>query len=297
MASNVPEGEQCVDDLLLKLNTINELVERFANETKACASQPQDTLIRESREALKDTQHFINENKLLIPAYCLKKVSDSMRLLEGRVNSSTKTKLQFKFKSTPNKPVDSSDAPQTTSNKSGDIEATKSNNVANSDDRFYGFKNLKSETLVLEVERSESRDISLIDLTDCRVQIFGQANTVYIRDLTNTSVTVCLARRAITVIGCRSSQFNLICQQLRIDSTSQCCFSIYTSARSMLEASSELIFSPISLDEISDRDTASINRLMDENKFHWIDNNWKCIDDFDWLVPSSPSKNYKLVEP
>lgn len=293
MSSKVPDSEQCVDDLLLMLSNINKLLERFDYESKASASRPDERLTQESRDALRETQHFINENKSLIPAYCLKKVSDSMRLLEDCVNASTKTKLQFKFKSSskdtsPGSPK----APQTPVTG---IEARKPTQVLDSDDRFYGFKDLKSETLVLRVEQSQSRDISLLDLVDCKVQILGQANTVYIRNLTNTCVTVCLARRAVTVVGCKDSQFNVICQQLRIDSTNRCSFSIYTSARSMLEASSDLSFSPISLDKINEHVTDSINHLMDENDFKWTDNNWDCIDDFDWLVPNTPSKNYKLV--
>lgn len=64
----------------------------------------------------------------------------------------------------------------------------------------------------------------------------------------------------------------------------------------MLETSSELSFKPLKLEELVDCDTESINRLMADNNFKWSDNNWKCVDDFDWLVPNIPSKNYKLLE-
>lgn len=285
MSSAPSESQRCVDEVLFMMTSINNLVERLTEKKEA-----DEQLVQQSREMLDKTQHFIDEHKLLIPAYSLKKVSDSMRLLENHLNSAASIKLKFKFR-----PTHSHVLPQTQST------STTSNSVVQSPlrsntDMFYGFKDQTGATLTLDIDRSEARDVSLVNLVDCTVRIIGNANTIYINSLTHTSVTVCLAKRAIRIIDCKFCQFNLICQQLRIDSTRECDFSIYTSARSMLETSGDIKFAPLKLDKIIDCNIELINELMRDNNFNWIDNNWRCIDDFDWLVPGSPSKNYQLID-
>lgn len=285
MSSTPSESEQYVEEAYSMMTVINELLGEF-NENKA----QDEKLIQQSREALLRTQHFIDQNKSLIPAYSLKKVSDSMKLLEGHLNTEAKTKLQFSFRTR------LKESPKGHEKTTTPLVTSEQKSALKDVDKFKGFRDRVAETLVLELNQSEAGDVSLENLSECKVKIIGNVNTVYINNLTNTSVTVCLARRAITVIKCTSCQFTLICQQLRIDSANKCNFTIYTSARSMLETSSELSFKPLKLEELVDCDTESINRLMADNNFKWSDNNWKCVDDFDWLVPNIPSKNYKLLE-
>lgn len=279
------ESELCVDALLVKTSKIEDLVEKLSSERD-------DELLCQARDLYLNTQSFISNNKSLIPSYCLKKVTDSLRKLDSYISEPQKTKLQFKFKSVP-KVVAVSPEKSLPLEENDKVEINLKDSVSTP---FFGFRDCQGKKLELNELEVESKDISLINLINCDVNIVGIANTIYIRNLEDTSVTVCLACRAIAVINCNNCQLKLICQQLRIDSTSKCTFKIYTSARSMLESSRELEFHRLSLDSLEDKSAEQVRDLLIKANFDEQNNNWKCIDDFDWLSPDSASKNYKIVE-
>lgn len=278
------ESELCVDKLLIQLGKIDNLVEKLT-------SNKSDELICEARDLSTKIQSFIDNNKSIIPSYCLKKAVDSLKRLENFINEPQKAKLKFKFKSALRTDIE----PKEVSINESEIISVK-DNIGVSPTSF-GFKNRSNERLALEQPDVEAKDISLIDLEKCDVNIVGLANTVYIRNLKNTSVAVCLACRAITVINCTNCQFKLVCQQLRIDTTTQSTFKIYTSVRSMLESSKELEFHCLDLDSIERVGHEQVIDLFNKANFNVERNNWKCIDDFDWLSPDTKSKNFSTVEP
>lgn len=276
------ESEQCVDELLSKLSIIDKLIANFDKSND-------EQLVDKSRQILLETQSYIDNNKSVTPAYILKKVTDSLKKLETRVNQPSKSKLQFKFKANPS-----------SNNNESSIQPEYKSNVGEKfstefkSQPLHGFQNIINENLSLSGKDVESQDISLTNLRGCSVIINGLANTVYVRELKETSVTVCLACRAITITNCTDCHFRLICQQLRIDSTLNCSFRIFTSARSMLESSKALEFEPIKLDNVDKLSHEQVQDLLAKAGFNESQNNWKCIDDFDWLAPDCPSKNYKL---
>lgn len=281
------ESERCVDELLVQANNIDDLSKRL--EAKVT-----DELIGESRELLTEIRSYMDNNRAIIPSYIMKKISESLNRLEKQINNSSRSKLKFKFKTkssdtTPSSPTVNPPCPRTK-----DCEAVKTQHeVASS----LGFQNRNNEHLSLAGADVESKDVALVGLNNCTVSIFGLANTVYIRDLTNTSVTICLACRAITVKNCSNCKLTLICQQLRIDSTNNCEFTIFTSARSMLEASTDLKFKELKLEHLCREDLTEeqVQNLLRMADFNVEQNNWRCIDDFDWLSEEVASKNYKLM--
>lgn len=284
------ESEKCVDDLLVKLAQIDQSVSNLDS------SECRDQLIYGARALMSDTQTYLDGNKSLVPAYILKKVTDSLKRLEKLVDEPQKSKLQFKFKSSSDIVCKGSQPPKIEPKQVIDTTIQSKTNLL--PDKL-GFQSVKNQALSLGSDEVKFKDISLIDLNNCQVEINGLANTVYIRDLKDTSVTVVLACRAITVINCLNCNFNLVCQQLRIDSTKSCEFSIFTSARSMLESSQSLKFKCINLRTISKASQLQYDHtreLFKEANFDDSRNNWKCIDDFDWLSPDVPSQNFQLIE-
>lgn len=273
------DSERCVDDLLRRLTNVDNFLVDLESKTS------DEKLMLEAREQLTSTQSFIDNNQALIPGYCLKKALDSLKKLENFVNKSHESKMQFKFKpsaSSPSRPKAPPSEPIDKQPESKPYTHTMQGDTS-------GFSRRNGESLELNPSEVDSKDITLSDLENCNVVIRGMANTVYISNLKNTSVSVGIACRAITVKECRNCIFKLVCQQLRIDSTFDSKFEIYTSARSMLENSNGLEFRRLHLDSglIESMQKCS----MDSNS-----NNWKCIDDFDWLSPNAPSQHYKLVE-
>lgn len=274
------ESELCVDKLLVEIGKMDHLVEKLDSDRDS-------QLICQARNLSSTVQSFIDNYKEIIPSYCLKKATDSLKRLENHINNPQMDKLKFKFKSAPKTRVQ--------------LQADKTIELSSSIPQDYqtvslGFKGRENEKLNLNPSDVETKDISLVDLKNCDVNIEGLANTVYMRNLSDTSVTVCLACRAITVVNCDNCQFKLVCQQLRIDETSRSIFTIYTSARSMLESSRELEFRNLNLDTLGGNSHEQVRNLFKEANFDPQQNNWKCIDDFDWLSPKNTSKNFSIVE-
>lgn len=277
------ESERCVDELLVKLTKIDQLAMRFD-------SNRNDELVANSRSIITETQTFIDNNRTVIPSYTLKKITDSLRRLESRVDEPDKTKLKFKFKT--NTTVKHAAIDTSLANCKPAIDALSRLQSLN----LCGFKDKQNETLSLKPDDVNSRDVQLINIVDCTVVIHGLANTVYIRDLKNTEVTVLLACRAVTITGCSQCRFKLVCQQLRIDSTLNSTFETFTSTKSMLESSKDLEFKQFDLEKQDVVPEDQVSELMLQAMFDENRNNWKSIDDFDWLSPDCPSKNFKIVE-
>lgn len=273
-------SEICVDELLKRLTELDALLCRLDNE-----SSQQDGLINESRELLTSTQSFIDNNNALIPGYCLKKAVDSINKLENYVKKSQESKINFKFKQVKSRVRVDLDKPASELKH----EVTTPPVYEPAQTNTIGFSEKTNESLALGPAEVEFKDVSLSRLASCNIVIKGLANTVYISDLTNTSVVISIACRAITIKKCANCKFKLVCQQLRIDSTVDCEFEIFTTARSMLESSNGLKFRRLCPD--SEMADFMLKSNMDINS-----NNWKYIDDFDWLSPNVPSQHYKLVD-
>lgn len=275
------DSESCVDELLSKIANLEK------NFTASAVAELEGEALRDAQTTLTSTQLFIENNRHLIPSYCQKKANESLSKLENLINRSCKSSIRFKFNSKKVKDLPASsdelrtEGPSKTKVLQPKIEL---------DARAFGFHERRDETLELGDNDVKSKDVSLTKLENCVVTISGSANTVYIRELRGCKVDVRLAQRAITVINCEDCEFRLICQQLRIDSTTRSSFEIYTSARSMLESSKELMFKKLDF-----RDTDSrLLKLMSEANFRVQENQWTSIDDFDWLIPGKQSKNYSF---
>lgn len=263
----VNETERCVDILIERSNEIDRILSEFGTKHNT------DDLIK----IITDTQNYIRDNKPLIPPYILKKINQSLNRLEQHVEHS-KRKLSFKFKSsTPSRNVNQKE----TAEKPIEI------NKVNCPTKLFGLFNKDHEKLALNQEDVDGKDISLINIKFCHVIVNGLADTARLKDLKNVSVDVLIARRAITVTNCFDCKFKLACQQLRIDSSENCEFEIYTIGGSMLEASNKIIFKELK--------SSNIQKIMTEAGMNDGTNNWKCINDFDWLSDQD-SKNFEIVE-
>lgn len=276
------ESEICVDELLAKLAQVDRLISALN------AQSLELDILQEAKSNLLNTQHFIENNRCMIPSYCLKKASETLRKLDEEISRTSKPSLRFQF--------NKKDKVQRNSSSGAAIkdfaQQNKSTQPNEPEGVKLGFHNRIGENLSLDASEVNARDIALTKLSKCVVTIRGCINTVYVRDLTECNVEIQLACRAITVANCRDCNFRLICQQLRIDTTFRCNFELYTSVASMLESSKNLTFKRLVLDD-SD---SSLRDLLESANFSILENNWKKIDDFDWLSPNQPSDNYSVIK-
>lgn len=288
------ESESCVDQLLIYVSELNGLIEDFKS------GRTNEELCSKARERLHISRTYIEKNLGIIPNHTLKTINDSLRKLELLVEK-PKSHIQFRFSSKPSQEPVSSNKNETNISEEPNKKLPSKQHEPHGDkmncENFFGFRNQTNQSYHLDQEQARNKDISLINLSSCRVTILGLANTVHLRDLKDCLVIVFLATRAITLTNCQNCNFKFVCQQLRINSTKESSLQIFTSARSMLEESSGLKFSCLEFDQLSDIiDAQQRSRLLSEAQFDCDKNNWKCIDDFDWLNANIASKNYSISE-
>lgn len=282
------ESERCVDELMLRKAKIEAIIEEL---DKTGSNAP---VMADVRNILLDNQLFIDNNKSIIPSYCLKQMTGSLKRLQAHLDRDASIP-KFQFKSKP-QVKSSDDQIHGRDEPAGHGDDKQSQAPHLSATPSSGFINQDHKQLKLNAGEVEGKDISLINLSECVVTITGLANTVYVSDLNNCQVTVFVACRAITVRNCVNCRFKLVCQQLRIDSTRESKFEIFTSARSMLESSEKLEFCELILGNVSEMSEEEVSQLLARANFDPSLNNWRCIDDFDWLSPNTKSKNFVLVE-
>lgn len=283
----INEREEAIDELLGKMADLEEL------NIKYCANKTALSIADEARVVIQSTQTFIDNNKELIPGYILKRVTESMNRLQESINEDVKDKLNFKFRTIPPnskvKPEEVEPALVV-----GDINELDNPELTEQhlNTEFFGVRDKEEDDFYLY--DVDSKDVKLINLKSCKVVIGGLANTVYINNLNDSSVIVCVANRSITVNNCKNCDFHLICQQLRINTTLDCSFNTFVSARAMLESSRNLTFKRINLNNLG-FDKARAKKIIKSAKIDDSKNNFENIDDFDWLVPNQKSDNYKII--
>lgn len=275
------ESELCVDQLLSYVSELNQSLDKIKTSKS-------DDDIKEAKDRIQQCRNFIARNVTIIPSHTLKTANDSLRKLDSLIEKPQRCEFKFISKPQDNEP------------KSSDQEIkdnpTKSDSCNLICDNFYGFRNQTNQDLCFNDGQADNRDISLIDLESCRVTVLGLANTVHLRNLKDCSVIIFLATRAVTLTNCINCELKIVCQQLRINSTKMTTFQLYTSARTMLEESSNLTFQCLDMNQMDKLiDEPRRSDLLAKAKFEVHKNNWKCIDDFDWLHATIPSKNYTIL--
>jgi len=121
------------------------------------------------------------------------------------------------------------------------------------------------------------------------IEIYGAPNTLRVNNLLNCKVFSGPITTSIFINKCENCTFNIACQQLRVHSTTNCDIYLHVSSRAIIEDSSKLRFSAYnwSYNGIEEHFIAS---NLDPQQ-----NNWKQIDDFNWLSTDKPSPNWALL--
>jgi len=185
-----------------------------------------------------------------------------------------------------------------------DKNLTKENSLANDKDTVdgdglkkflnysqneFGVKDRNGETVVMHANSVSKQDVSLSKLTDCKVKIFGSPSTLHITGLANCTVLCGPVATSVFINECNGCKFVVPCQQLRIHQSQTCDLYLYVTSRAIIEDCTAIRFAPYNwrYDEI---DTHFKEIGWDIN-----DNNWHCIDDFNWLASDKPSPNWYFI--
>ncbi|NXW34682.1 TBCC protein, partial [Phaetusa simplex] len=149
----------------------------------------------------------------------------------------------------------------------------------------------RAEDEELELGPAEllQRDVVLSELRGCRVRLRGNANTLRVRNCRGCTVLCGPVSTSVLVDGCSDCLLVLACQQLRTHRTRDSRFYVQVTSRAVIEGCTKVSFAPYTWSYPGmERDFESSG--LDRNR-----NNWKLVDDFDWLATDKPSPNWSLI--
>ncbi|XP_050807878.1 LOW QUALITY PROTEIN: tubulin-specific chaperone C [Gopherus flavomarginatus] len=152
-----------------------------------------------------------------------------------------------------------------------------------------GFSRAEAQTLELGPSELLQRDVLLADLSDCRVLLRGNPNTLRVRDCRGCTVLCGPVSTSVLVDGCSDCLLVLACQQLRTHRTRDSRIYLQVTSRAMVEDCSGVRFAPY---------TWSYPGIEGDYESSGLDrgrNNWNLVDDFDWLARDEPSPNWSVI--
>lgn len=229
-------------------------------------------------QKISELQEFVNDSKTFLPAFNMKKCSNEIKNVTKcyeQMHEKLMPKKKFAFGKRPPKSV----VKAKVEDKFKSIDELK---IYKED---YGFKNCSNENLKLAEDETLSKDIALDVLTNCNVFICGMPSTVRVTSVSSCKIFTC-ASTSIFVENCKDTIFVCASQQLRIHDTVGADFYIYVTSSAIIENCKQLRFAPLSLN----------NPLMQKSfemaNFDESNNNWKVVNDFDWLSSYQSSPNW-----
>ncbi|XP_034620383.1 tubulin-specific chaperone C [Trachemys scripta elegans] len=152
-----------------------------------------------------------------------------------------------------------------------------------------GFSQAEAQTLELGPSELLQRDVLLADLSDCRVLLRGNPNTLRVRDCRGCTVLCGPVSTSVLVDGCSDCLLVLACQQLRTHRTRDTRIYVQVTSRAIVEDCSGVRFAPY---------TWSYPGIEGDYESSGLDrgrNNWNLVDDFDWLARDEPSPNWSVI--
>lgn len=255
-----------------KLKEIHATLTGIENKTVETSHFP------EVLQKINELQKFLNDSKTFVPAYNMKKFSNDLKDTTKsyeQMHEKLMPKKKFAFGKRPTKSVVKVKAEDK-------FEPINESKIYKED---CGFKNRSDENLKLNEDQTFSKDIALDALINCNVLICGTPSTVRVSSLSSCKIFAC-ASTSIFVENCKNTIFVCASQQLRIHDTIASEFYIYVTSSAIIENCKQLRFAPLTLN------SAPIIKSFEMAGFKESNNNWKVVNDFDWLSSYEPSPNW-----
>ncbi|XP_059387234.1 tubulin-specific chaperone C-like [Carassius carassius] len=249
----------------------------------------QNTL-EEATLKIQQLQKFFNDSMMFLTQYEIRQAQASLQklqssLAEKRDELLPKKKFAFRSKNTGASKQPTPD--QQTSDKS-DAAGTVVVDAAVS---VYqcGFSNADSQVLIKQAEEIQQRDVLLSHLTNCKVRLYGCPSTVHIKNVRGCEILSGPVSSSVFVDQCTDSTLSFPCQQLRTHNTTATRIYLHVTSRAIIEDCHGVQFAPFAWSYPGIEDHFKVAGL-DPNR-----NNWREVDDFNWLAAGTPSPNWTVI--
>lgn len=168
------------------------------------------------------------------------------------------------------------------------IDTTKKINEDRLKENLYGYSDKIDEQLVLKSDATYKKDIAIERLQNCIVKLFGTPSTLHLDTLSNCKIYCGPVSTSIFAENCHNCLLVIACQQLRLHSSQNVHIYLHVTSRAIMEDCTNIFIAPYNW---------SYNGIKNDFQASKLDtqNNWKCIDDFNWLNTEKHSPNWHEI--
>jgi len=266
-------------EILTQLNQLSETTPRME------AAKVFDAI----SQKVVNLQKFASDSLSFLPGYDMRRAQEILKELRNDISERRDEllpKKKFAFKSrqklTTKTPA-SSKSPQTEEDAKSSVSLHSHRNVV-------GLTNRSGETFSVLDSECNGKDINVSNIVDCTIYIKGSPSTMRINKVINTQIYCGPVNRSVFVTECFDSRFELACQQLRIHTTVATKFHIHVTSKAIIEDCEDVGFASYAYDyETIENDFERAGLARDIN-------NWRKVDDFNWLKLNEPSPNWYVIK-
>lgn len=256
-----------------------------------CSGEGDSSALDGLQGELQAIQQKVTDAAGYLPSANLRWLQQELKGLKaalGKTQGQVKPRSRFAFK-------DKKETPKVTAevevpcSGSNNVETTKAN-VSNAicDPNAIGFRDRSNEEL--ELVDTAGKNVELASLSRCRVTIKGSPAMLFVHKVVSCELRCGPVTTSVFVEDSRDCKFWLACQQLRVHGTEDSVFRVHVSSRTIIEDSKRVQIGEYDWKYEGDEADWSTSGLERDR------NNWKAVDDFNWLSVDKPSPNWSVLQ-
>lgn len=246
-------------------------------------------------------QKYLTENTQFIPAYETRKAQEHLAKLaklaqDKREEVFPKKKFGFKSKQ---KMASLEDTINVANAKSDESNASKKRDeslATQSDDAFLKnssctIRDIDGQTLIKLQTEINGKDIGILNIKNSTIILQGNPSVLHAKNIENCVVLCGPISGSAFVNNLKNVKLVIGCHQLRIHETTDSDFYIHLGSRAIIEHCSTVRFAPYAWTYPELGEHFGQSTLLNANQ-----DNWQCIDDFDWLNQTKESPNWSFMK-
>ena len=282
-------AEETTEYFKARFNEIQRNIETKLDNMENVSTENKPSYIEELLSDVSHLQKLLTDSIHFLSQFSIKATQSTITNLNNKIQdkkSQCVPKKKFGFKTKSSKPVldnvDHIKNKSTSGNQKDKFQLLLGNSSLD-------IKNLKDSEVTKHHDEIDSKDVTLSELSGCKVMLLGSASAVHIFRVSDSQIFIGPVKGSILIESCVNCTFVAACQQMRIHKTTESVFRIHVTSRAIIEECSSLKFAPLSWSyESFENDFKSSG--LDRNT-----NNWNLVEDFNWLVSDVPSPNWSIV--
>lgn len=237
-------------------------------------------------------QKFFTQNTTFIPVYEVRKAQEHLEKLNRLAQEKRDflfPKKKFGFKSKLNM-VSLESAIESAVNKASKTQTNNMEILNFNIESSCTLKDIENQTIVKSEFEINGKDIAIISVKNCCIQLYGNPSVLHISDLENTVVLCGPITGSAFMTNCKNSKLIIACHQLRIHETKNTEFYINVVSRAIIENCQNVSFSPYAWSY------QNIEKHFEMSAIKYSEINWTSIDDFNWLNQNLKSPNWFFLD-